>query len=168
MADYYCIFAEKFALPLQAARDFESIVNSLIGRPNATPPEWLLDKFSIKAGELNEFFTEHYDYSDYDCCCDGIEITADKDGKTAEVYVTSESGGSSEAVATLLSLVLAHYRLKDVICLTEVYTCSKPRPGEFGATVVAAWAGGVECRGTYNIERELVEKIKKEMSYAQS
>lgn len=74
----------------------------------------------------------------------------------ATVYLSSEESFDVEALGVLLQYFLVNFRPTEVIGFEWAYTCSKPRPGEFGGGAMVVCAEHFE---TFHATEWVSEKV---------
>lgn len=76
----------------------------------------------------------------------GFPCTFEVEGSTAYFY--SDESGDVEVLTSVLQQFLVHFNIDKGIGFEVAYTCSKPRPGEFGGGAVWITHEGVEWLST--------------------
>ncbi len=75
-----------------------------------------------------------------------LPCTIDLEGTSAYLY--SEESGDVDGTAALLSLFLRETGRTGALDLEAAFTCSKPRPGEFGGCAFYITADEIRSHGT--------------------
>lgn len=123
MANNYTYFS--FAVTLNNPAESEWIETLLEGASHDEP-----------SGEVREVFPE---WDDYECLGFDWEIHG-ADGKQT-LYIHDDGGeGNPDFVVRLLQAYLAWFNPTGIISFEFAYTCSKPRPDEFGGGAVVVTA----------------------------
>ena len=74
--------------------------------------------------------------------------------KEQKLWVSSDVGGNISAVATLLHLMAARFKLQRKYTLTWSESCSKPRLGQFGGGAFVASAEGIKYMNSWQWAEE--------------
>ena len=126
MANNYSAIAEEFLFPKAAAKDFEKIANAVMQDDDDGFPDWMTEE---DKSDLSEAMG-----------CFSLSDISYGDGR---LYIGEEENADIDATGTILSMVMRHHDIREVIPLHASFTCSKLRPGEFGGAMCAVGPEGV-------------------------
>lgn len=71
-----------------------------------------------------------------------------------QIFFYSEECGALDGLITLLQKHMERFKLKNTVIVECAYTCSKPRPGDFGGAVCRFNAQKVEWQSTQEIAQQ--------------
>ena len=151
MANIYCLFATEFAFPEQAAEDFISLCDGELD----DFPQWFVEHHKLTEENFDRFLEDCEKYG-------GADITASYGG--GKLYIASDDSGNINFVAFMLSEVMQYYNLREPVIIEYAFTCSKPRPGEFGGGVVVIGPGTWQLNSTAAIGEKMAKAMKKELN----
>ena len=150
MANNYCLFATEFPFPEQAAMDFISLCNTDFDNL----PQWFVDHHKLTEENFDRFLEDCEEYGGPDI------ITSYGGGK---LYIASEENGNISYVVFILNEVMKHYKIKEPIVIEYAYTCSKPRPGEFGGGVAVVGPGTWKFNSTAAMGEKMAKAMRREL-----
>ena len=97
----------------------------------------LVRGMGLNPDHVREFLRDHLVFPD-------VTIEVDADG----FYLYSEESGNTDHAIAILSAFLRKFAPDNAIGFEAAFTCSKPRPGEFGGVAVFVTANGAEWMST--------------------
>ena len=130
-------------------RDDREAFNALL--TDLTPAERIAIKTVVESDELELMDDDYKDMAESE---EGIredqsyelsigfnysidEVQYPENSNLARVYVGSDESINIDNAANFVQAVLQEFNMEDLVCIEGAFTCSKPRPGEFGGFALA-------------------------------